>query len=413
MQGEIITTGTELLTGRVVEANARYAARRLNEAGLPVQCITILGDGGPLFEEILRQATSRSRFVIITGGLGPTDDDLTVAGAAAALNLTLCKDQHLLDRIRRCLKERGLPWQERYAKLALIPKGATILDPGGAACGFSLKYQDTWLFFLPGVPREMQMLFDSFVLPTLVSLAGDRECLVSRTLRLFGITEGELQGVVAGLAEFAEGVNVGYYPNFPETHLTLTVRGPDPETLEERLTRLTRRLAGEIGDVLLGPEPGTLEELVGKRLRERGQTLAVAESCTGGLICHRLTNISGASDYFLGGVVSYSNQAKMDLLGVSPQTLKNRGAVSPETAQAMAEGARRVFKADFGLSVTGIAGPTGGTPEKPVGTVFLGLATPAGVSTRHHHFSGDREMIKTITAQTALDWLRRELQAGD
>jgi|YNPBryantNP2012_1023418.scaffolds.fasta_scaffold14353_3 nicotinamide-nucleotide amidase len=411
MQGEIITTGTELLTGRVAEVNARYAARRLNEVGLPLQCITILGDGGPLFGDILRQAVERSRFVIITGGLGPTDDDLTVAGAAAALDLTLIQDQDLLERIRRCLKERGLPWQDRYAKLALIPQGATVLDPGGAACGFSLKHRDTWLFFLPGVPREMQMLFDSFVLPALISLAGERECLASRTLRLFGITEGELQEVVSGLDEFAQGVTVGYYPNYPETHLTLTVRGRDPQALEERLNRLTSCLSGEIGEVLLGPESGPLEELVGQLLRARGQTLAVAESCTGGLICHRLTNIPGASDYFLGGVVSYSNQAKIDLLGVPSEILARQGAVSPETAQAMALGVRQVFKAGYGLAVTGIAGPTGGTPEKPVGTVFIGLATPAGVNTRHHHFSGDREMIKTITAQTALDWLRRELKA--
>jgi nicotinamide-nucleotide amidase len=375
-----------------------------------VQCLTVLGDGAPLFEEILLQAVQRSRFIIITGGLGPTDDDLTVAQAAAALGWRLFQDEALLARVRRCLEKMGLPWEERYAKLALIPEGALVLDPGGAMCGFSLKHRDAWLFFLPGVPREMQQLFDGVVLPALLSLAGTRECSAVRTLRLFGITEGVLQGVVAGLAEFDRGVTVGYYPNFPETHLTLTVRGEDRRALEETLDRLTQRLAREVGEVLLGPEDGPLEALVGQRLKDRGGTLAVAESCSGGLICHRLTNIPGSSDYFLGGVVTYSNRAKLDLLRVPEETLREKGAVSHETAYAMARGVRELFHSHYGLSVTGIAGPTGGTAAKPVGTVFMGLAGPTAAMTAHHAFAGDREMIKTLTAQSALDWLRRELQ---
>jgi nicotinamide-nucleotide amidase len=398
-----------LITGQVADFNARYAARQLHEACLEVQSITVLGDAAPLFQETLGRALGRSRFIIITGGLGPTDDDLTVAAAGEALGLKLFQDEALLARIRRCLAERGLPWQERYARLALIPEGATVLDPGGAACGFSLKHQDTWLFFLPGVPQEMRLMFDSLVLPALVAVGGPGECLVQRTLRLFGITEMQLQEVISRLGEFAQGVGIGYYPNFPETHLTLTLRGPERQALEEAMERLTAVLGEAVGERLLGPDAGTLEELVGRRLREQGLSLAVAESCSGGLICHRLTNVPGSSDYFFGGVVAYSNAAKMDLLRVPPETLAAKGAVSAETAQAMAAGVKEVFHSSLGLSVTGIAGPSGATPGKPVGTVYLGLATAKGVAAQHYRFHGDREMIKTLSAQTALDWLRREL----
>jgi len=409
MRGEIIATGTELVTGQIVESNAQYAARKLHEASLPVQCISIVGDDVPVLREALSRALNRSQFVVITGGLGPTDDDLTVAAAAAELDLKLVQDGGIVQRISRFLEKRGLPWEDRYGRLALMPEGATILDPGRGACGFSLKHRDTWLFFLPGVPQEMRSLFDSVVLPALMAVAGPREIMVQRRLRLFGMTEAEVQNVVSGLTGPTQGVSLGFYPQFPETHLTLTARGEDQEELEAALDRFTGALAQEVGEVLLGPEEGTLEELVGLRLRETKFSLAVAESCSGGLICHRITNVPGASDYFMGGVVTYSNQAKMDLLQVPEETLAATGAVSAETAMEMASGVREIFHADIGLAVTGIAGPTGGTPEKPVGTVYMGLAMPQGVEAKHHLFQGDREQIKTLSAQTALNWLRREL----
>ncbi len=411
MQGEIIATGTELITGRVPDFNARYAARRLHDAGLTVQWLTILGDEPPRFREILLRALGRSRFIIITGGLGATEDDVTVAAAAEALGLPLLLDEGLLGRIRRSLTERQTPWLERYSRLALIPRGAVVLDAGGlACCGFSLEHGGARLFFLPGVPSEMQALFDAYVLPSLVEGAVDAGALAQRTLRLFGITETQLQEIVSKIPEFQQGVNVGFYPNFPENHLSLTVRGRDRRILEETLDRLTAALAREVGDVLLGPDGTPLEELVGRQLRDRGLTLGLAESCTGGLIGHRLTNVAGSSDYFLGGVVCYGNQAKMDLLRVAPEVLAEWGAVSPETAREMARGAQTAFGAHLGLAVTGIAGPGGGSPEKPVGTVYIGLATPQAVEVRHYLFHGSREAIKTLSAQTALDQLRRKLK---
>jgi nicotinamide-nucleotide amidase len=409
MQGEIIATGSELTAGRVADFNGRYAARRLHEAGLVVQCLTLLGDEPELLREALARGLARSRFIIITGGLGPTEDDVTVAAAAQALGLELFRDEALLRRLRRCLEERRIPWEERYARLALIPRGAVLLDPGGLACGFALKHGDTRLFFLPGVPSEMRAMFDGFVLPSLAEWAGDGACLAQRTLRLFGLSEIQLQEVVCRIPEFQQGVGVGYYPNFPETHLTLTVRGRDRRTLDETLDRLTAALAREVDDALLGPEEATLEALVGRRLREAGLTLALAESCTGGLIGHRVTAVAGSSDYFLGGVVSYGNQAKVDLLHVDPEVLAKQGAVSPETARDMAKGARAAFGAHLGLAVTGIAGPSGGSAEKPVGTVYIGLASPEEVGVWHYLFHGCRKDIKILAAQMALDRLRRKL----
>jgi len=410
MQGEIIATGTELISGRVADLNARYAARRLQEAGLTLQRITFIGDEPPLLQEILCQALSRSRFIIITGGLGATEDDLTVPAAAEALGLPLIEDEALLNRLRHFLEERQIPWVARYARFALLPRGAVALDPEGMACGFALKHGEVRLYFLPGVPNEMRALFDAFVLPRLVEWAGDGKVVAQRTLRLFGISETQLQEVVSKIPEFQQGVSVGYYPNFPENHLTLTVHGRDRQELDKTLNRLTAALAREVNDVLLGPEEIPLEELVGRQLRARGFTLALAESCTGGLIGHRVTSVAGSSDYFLGGVVSYSNEAKVDLLGVPPEVLAQFGAVSPETARDLALGAQAAFGADLGLAVTGIAGPGGGSPEKPVGTVYIALATPDEVEVWHYLFHGNREAIKILSAETALDRLRRKLK---
>jgi competence/damage-inducible protein CinA-like protein len=405
--GEIICTGNEIVSGRVADCNARYAAARLHEAGLTVQCLTFLGDDAPQFQDTLARALGRSRFVIITGGLGPTTDDITAAAAAAVLQLPLHEDQTLLQRLQECFKARGLPWEDRFARLALIPQGASILDPEATACGFYLNHQETLLYFLPGVPQEMRSLFDRYVLPSLLQLAAGGDAVCQRTVRFFGLHETDLEQLLHRVCRLSENFCVGYYPNFPENHLTLTVRGPNSGKLEGALDEVIQDLAAQAGDAFLGSD--SLEENVGNLLRARRLTLAVAESCSGGLICHRLTNVPGSSDYFLGGLVTYSNQAKIDLLNVPAATLQAHGAVSAPTAAAMASGAAAQFRADLAIAVTGIAGPSGGSPEKPVGTVYLGLASPQGVKTRHCLFHGSRAEIKILTAQTALDWLRLEL----
>jgi len=406
--GEIICTGNEIISGRVADINARYAAARLHEAGLTVQCLTFLGDNAAQFQDTLTRAISRSRFIIITGGLGPTEDDITAAAAASVLQVPLHQDQSILQRLRECFKARGLTWEDRFARLALVPQGACILDPEATACGFYVKHRESLLYFLPGVPREMRLLFDRYVLPPLLQVAAGGDIVCQRTLRFFGLHETELENLLQRVCRLQDNFCVGYYPNFPENHLTLTVRGPNSVNLEVFLDEVTQDLAFHAGDAYLGV--ASLEENVGDLLRARKLTLAVAESCSGGLICHRLTNVPGSSDYFLGGLVTYSNQAKIDLLNVPAATLQAHGAVSACTAETMALGAAAQFHADLSIAVTGIAGPTGGSPEKPVGTVYLGLATPKRVKSRHCLFHGTREEIKILTAQTALDWLRLELQ---
>jgi nicotinamide-nucleotide amidase len=405
--GEIICTGNEIISGRVADCNARYAATRLHEAGLTVQSITILGDNARQFQDTLARGLSRSRFIIITGGLGPTDDDITASAAATLLQLPLHQDEFLLQRLQECFKKRGLPWEDRFARLALVPQGACILDPEATACGFSLKHQDTLLYFLPGVPREMQLLFDKYVLPPLLQIAAGGEVVCQRTWRFFGLHETELQEFCQEMCRLRQDLSVGYYPNFPENHLTLTARGPNAASLQAALDEAAGYLAARAGDAYLGA--ASLEESLGQLLRARKLTLAVAESCSGGLICHRLTNVPGSSDYFLGGLVTYSNQAKIALLKVPAATLQAHGAVSAATAEAMALGAAARFQADLAVAVTGIAGPSGGSPEKPVGTVYMGLAAPQGVKSRHCLFHGSRQEIKILSAQTALNWLRLEL----
>ena len=388
MQGEIIATGTELITGRVADLNARYAARRLQEVGLTLQRITFIGDEPPLLQEILRQALARSRFIIITGGLGATEDDLTVPAAAEALGLPLIQDEAILDRLRHYLEKRQIPWAARYARFAMLPRGAVALDPEGMACGFALKHGDVRLFFLPGVPDEMRALFDAFVLPSLVEWAGDGQVVAQRTLRLFGISETQLAEIVSQIPEFEPGVSVGFYPNFPENHLTLTVHGRDRQELDKTLDRLTAALAREVGDVLLGPEESPLEEIVGQQLRQDGLTLALAESCTGGLIGHRLTSVAGSSDYFLGGVVSYSNEAKTDLLGVEPEVLAQPWGGEPGDGPGHGPGGAGGLWGRPGPGGHRHRRPRGGSLEKPVGTVYIALATPDEVQVWHYLFHG-------------------------
>ena len=250
--GEIICTGNEIISGRVADVNARYAAARLHEAGLTVQSLTFLGDHAPLFQETLARGLARSRFIIITGGLGPTEDDITAEAAASVLQLPLHQDEYLLQRLRECFKHRGLTWEDRFARLALVPQGACILDPQATACGFYLKHQDTWLYFLPGVPREMQLLFDNYVLPPLLQVAAGGKAVCQRTLRFFGLHETELENLFHRVCRLHEGLSVGYYPNFPENHLTLTVRGPSSQAVEATLDQVTGDLLAQAGDACLG-----------------------------------------------------------------------------------------------------------------------------------------------------------------
>ena len=411
MYGEIITIGDQLTSGRTLNLNARYAAGRLTACGLKVKRITSVGDNYPMVAEAINRAIGESRFVIVTGGLGSTQDDRTSEIVAKALQRPLNLDKDMFRLIERHTREMGIKLTPSLEKMAWMPDGARILSPDGRACGFCLKEKGVRLYFLPGVPEQMRYLLDKVVIPELLSL-WPTEAIHSRILKVFGLREPDLAEIFKQIEDKTGEVVVGFYPHFPEIHITLSLKGEDEKSVNGELDRVEAEICDLLGPYIFARGEKTMEEVVGELLRERGLKAAVAESCTGGLIGHRITNVSGSSDYFQGGIICYSNRAKIKLLGVKEATLARHGAVSDPTARQMARGVRQALEADLGVAVTGIAGPTGGTDAKPVGTVFVSLASERDVLARGYRFWGDREQIKLQSATMALDWIRRYVR-GD
>lgn len=412
MHGEIITIGNELTSGRTPDLNSWYAAGKLTASGLVVTRITSVGDDERMATEALKRASTSSRFVIVTGGLGSTEDDMTCRIAAEALSRPLCLHRQMLRKIRKYTEARGIAMSAPLEKMAFMPEGARMIHPKGAVCGFSLVDKDIHFYFLPGVPEETRYLMDTFVVPELLRLYERPPVTRQRILKLYGIGEPDIAELFAELKERWGDVVLGFYPRYPENHITITLRGPDEATVSAALDRVEHDIRSLVGAYVFASNDQEMEEVVGRLLAEKGKTLSVAESCTGGLIGHRLTNVPGSSAYFQGGVISYSNAAKVDLLQVSPKALEVHGAVSSQTAEEMARGVRRRMKSDLGLAVTGIAGPDGGTEEKPVGTVHIALASPDKTESRRYRFWGRRQQVKLNTSTMALDWVRRHLN-GD
>lgn len=407
MRGEIILIGDELVSGRTRDENGYYLATRLGSLGLVVTALSYVGDDEPRIRELLARAGQRSEFVLVSGGLGATDDDITARTAASFFGRPLVLDQDLLAFIRRAVEERGLTWSQAYEKLALLPQGARLIDSQGYASGFSLEHDGIPFFFMPGIPAEVRLLTESKVLPLLAGYDKDKAVIRQRVFKLFGLDEPEIGCLLSPVAE--PGLLVGFYPAFPENHVALTVRRATAARAAAALDRAAEKVRAIVGKWIVAEDEDTLEANLGRLLAAKGLKIAVAESCTGGLIGHRLTQAPGASRYFDRGAVCYSNQAKREMLGVEEQTLDAHGAVSEETARAMAQGILARSGADIALAVTGIAGPEGGSPEKPVGTVIIALARGEEVSARRFLFSGGRREIKLLTAETALDLVRRAL----
>ncbi|MGD8562946.1 MAG: competence/damage-inducible protein A [Desulfarculaceae bacterium] len=406
MRGEIICIGDELINGRVAETNSRYAASRLWPLGISVDWVVMVGDDPQAIKEALAQALSRADFVLVSGGLGATDDDLTAATAAEVFGLPLAESKRMIKNLRAFWSERGSALPSEARKMAWLPQGAKILC--STCAGFSLQAPGGQpVYFLPGVPEEMRYITDTTIVPELLSLSGDNDAVAFRELSVFGLGETEVNTRLQDL-ELA-GARIGYYPRFPLISLTISARDSSPDQAQERVSSLVDQIRSRLGDYIVAADGQTLEEEVAQAMIAQGLTLALAESCTGGLIGHRLTQVSGSSAFFERGLVVYSNRAKQELLGVRPEVLQAHGAVSSQTAAEMALGAARNSGADLGLAVTGIAGPTGGTPAKPVGTVFFGLAREEKVRTGGYLFHGSRSQIKAQAAETALDWLRRYL----
>ncbi len=409
MYGEIITIGTELTSGRTVDINSWYAAGRLTASGLGVIRVTSVGDDDRMVARALKRASASSRFVIVTGGLGSTEDDMTCEIAAHALNRPLRLDRDMLKKIQGYIDARGIKMTPPMKKMAYMPEGARILNPGGGACGFSIEDKEVRFYFLPGVPEQSRYLMDTVVLPELLGLYDTLPVIRQRIIKTYGMNEPDIAEKLGRFKGKMGEVVLGFYPQFPENHITLSLKGEEDTHVTAVLDRVEQEIKAVLGACVFSTDGRDMEEIVGRMLVQKGMTLSVAESCTGGLIGHRLTNVPGSSHYYDGGVVAYSNPLKMALIGVNEETLKKHGAVSPETAKEMAQGVRRQTGSHLGLAVTGIAGPEGGTREKPVGTVYMGLSLKGELHSTGYRFPGDRKQVKLNSATMALDWIRRYL----
>ncbi len=408
----ILSTGDELTTGRTLDTNANFIADKLVAAGFDVIAVLVVGDYPERITWAWQQALEHADVVISTGGLGPTADDLTTETVARLTGRPLILDEGVADRIRQMFAAMGRVMPENNLKQAQFPAGAVIIANAlGTAPGFRLdlttEHGPRHLIVLPGVPREMKPMIEEQVLPWLERTRGTNEVYVSHVFQTFGISESGLDELVAGCIAPDEG-RIAFRAAFPQISLRLSVHDT-PAAAARRLEQLAARLRERVGAYAYGEGDTTMEAVVGAMLKERGLSVAVAESCTGGLIGHRLTNVPGSSAYVKGGIIAYSNDIKERTLGVGAATLQAHGAVSEETAAEMAVGARRALGADVGLAVTGIAGPDGGTPDKPVGTVCIALAAADAAYRRRYQLWGTREWVKLLASQVALDWVRRYL----
>jgi nicotinamide-nucleotide amidase len=412
MKAEILATGDEIRSGALVDSNSAYISQKLEETGISVVRHSCVGDNSDILTAILKEIGSRTDICVVTGGLGPTSDDLTSESAAKAAGVKLAINKKALSSVEEFFKARKRLYSSSNKKQAMLPKGSECLfNPVGSAPGFSLKIDRCLFFFLPGVPPEMRKMLSDKVLPRIEKLQGKTKAYCqNRTISTFGLTEAAVNEKLTDFPDLFKELKLGLRANFPVIQVKLYGTGEDVNSLNELLDKASGWISQKIGKRIVSVNGSSMERVIGDLLIGKKATIAVAESCTGGLISHLLTNVPGSSGFFLFSGVTYSNQSKIKVLGVSPSTLEKYGAVHEETAKEMAKGAKRISGATYGLSTTGIAGPDGGTESKPVGTVCIGLATPDTVFTHRFHFSSfNRLMNKKIFAITALDLLRREL----
>lgn len=409
MRAEIIAVGSELLTPYRLDTNSLFLTSALNELGIRVVHKAVVGDTPDEMRSSFEHAMERAEVIVSSGGLGPTDDDRTRQTVAELLGRKLNTDEavlrHIKERFQRFRPGRVMP--EINARQALVPEGATVLpNPNGTAPGLWLEANGHVLILLPGVPNELRGLFETQVKPRLARIGGKLR-LYTRDLRITGLPESEVETRVSPLYALYADVEVTILASPPGIQLHPSVWSDDPAKAEKLLDEIVGRMSLALGENLYSTRGESLEDVVARILTENRATIAVAESCTGGLLAERLTNIAGSSVYFLGGVVCYSNELKSQLVTVPAGLIESKGAVSPEVALAMADGIRRVTGARLGIGITGIAGPGGGTPEKPVGLVYVSIADEHGPRQKEFRFLGDRDRIRLFASQAALDMARR------
>jgi len=413
---EIINTGSELLLGRVLNTHQQWLCRQLADRSYVVNRQLAVDDSGLAIDQAAREALSRSDLVITTGGLGPTSDDRTRDLVAALLGCKLVLDEQVREDIRKFFVHRRRPQPARVEVQALVPEGAIVLPNAlGTAPGLAMEVPAgrfrpgaSWLVMLPGPPRELRPMFIEQVIPLIQKLFPPDKAFVCRTLKMTGLGESIVEDkIAASLKHLSDtGLELGYCARIGEVDVRLVARGADAQKIAFQAEQIIR---DQIGQFIFGTDDDELEAVIIKLLMEQKKTLALAESCTGGYIANRLTNVPGASEVFPGGWITYSNEAKQNSLGVRPETLAQHGAVSEATAREMAQGARTRAGSDYALAVTGIAGPGGGSDAKPVGTVFIALATAGHTFVLNPLNRYDRETFKFVTSQQALELLRRTL----
>lgn len=408
MKGEIIAVGTELLLGNIVNTNAQYLSQKLADLGIDVFYHVSVGDNLQRLSDTIKTSLMRSDLVITSGGLGPTVDDLTKEGIADALGLKLLPDEASIRKIEGFFKAMGRPMTENNVKQGYIPEGAAILqNDNGTAPGVLIEKDDKIVIMLPGPPKELYPMFENKVLPY---LKGRINCTIrSRMLRVIGVGESAAEDMLKDIFKSQTNPTIAPYAKDGEVHLRITAKTDSTEEADKLIDQMEERVRAVLGDNIYGHDDESLEEVVLKLLTERNLTISFAESCTGGLISSRLTDVPGASASLMYGVVSYSNEAKIEILGVREDTIRNYGAVSSQTAEEMAAGVRKINGTDIGLSITGIAGPDGGSAEKPVGLCYIGIAIGDTVKSHRFMFPGNRQKIKWNSSSRALDLLRREL----
>jgi len=410
MSAAILCIGTELTRGEIVDTNATWLADRITGLGVEVLAIEAVPDDRALLVDTLLRLGKAHDLLVCTGGLGPTTDDLTSECVASAIGVKLERDVASLEAIRHRMERFGRAMAASNAKQADFPSGAVILaNPHGTAPGFSVTIDSARAFFMPGVPREMKPMFETFVAPAVRALS--RGGIHQIRLRTFGMTESAVNDRLDGI-EAAHGVTLAYRAHFPEIEVKVVARAAAPADAEQSARIAADEVRTRLGDVVFGEGDTSYAERVGGLLAERSLWLGTAESCTGGLVAELVTDVPGSSAYFKGSVVTYANALKQSLLGVNEELLAKYGAVSAEVARAMSEGARCRLNVDVALSLTGIAGPSGGTAEKPVGLVHFAVATNAGISARQITFPGTRAQVRRIAAFAGLALVRKVLVEG-
>lgn len=406
MIAEVLAVGTELLMGQISNTNAQYISNRLPEAGIGVYYHSVVGDNPKRLKECLTLALDRSDVVIMTGGLGPTQDDLTKETVAGIFGKKLELHQPSLDKLTSFFAKHNRTMTENNVKQAYFPEGCVVIENhNGTAPGCLIEAKGKIVILLPGPPSEMKPMFEEFVMPYFRNQLDYK--IVSKYLRVFGIGESAMETQILDLIEKQTNPTIAPYAKEGEVTLRVTAQCKKHESGDELINPVIEEIYHRLGDVVYSTENKDLDEVVGELLLQNNITLSLAESCTGGLVAAKLTAIPGISRVFNRGFVTYSNEAKMEHLAVREETLRAHGAVSSETAEEMALGVRQVSGTDIGVSVTGIAGPGGGTEEKPVGTVFIALADSEGVQSYRLQLWGSRDRIRRITTLHVFDMIRK------